>query len=111
MLAFKNRLTKEKDFKKLAQKGKVISRQGFFIKILPNNLEYSRFGIIVSNKISKKATIRNRLKRQIRSLIRSSLNSFKPSFDVVVIVQPGIIKKNYKELAEAFLIAIKKLFK
>ncbi len=49
----------------------------------------SRFGFVVSNKIDKRATRRNGLKRRMRSAVRELLPVV-PSFNVVIMV-----KQNY----------------
>lgn len=38
--------------------------------VAPNGLTYPRLGIAVSRRVSKKAVIRNRIKRQIRESFR-----------------------------------------
>ena len=108
MLAYQSRLTQEKDFHKVLKYGKVINRKLFVIKVIPNATRKSRCGIIVSNKISKKATVRNLLKRQLRFLIRQNLAYFKKPVDMAIIVQSDIRGKNYSQLKEVFLAALKK---
>ncbi|MBD0336801.1 MAG: ribonuclease P protein component [Cyanobacteria bacterium Co-bin13] len=49
----------------------------------------SRFGISISQKVSKRAVIRNRLKRQIRAAIRQLLPLVRCGLQVIVIVRPG----------------------
>jgi ribonuclease P protein component len=75
-------------------------------KTLPNGLAISRFGIIVSAKISKKAAIRNKIKRQIREIIRLQLQNIKSGQDNAIIVLAPIISENYqtieKELNQIF---------
>jgi ribonuclease P protein component len=111
MLAKKNRLTHDKDFKRVTKMGKVINQPLLFIKVLPNDLVYSRFGIVVSNKVSKKATLRNRLKRQLRALSYSALKELSSSFDIVILVRPEARQKKFQELKEIFLSAMRKLNK
>jgi ribonuclease P protein component len=98
MLQKKQRLTKKKEFEKITQKGKAYYSQILMLKILKNDLAYSRFGIIVSNKVSKKASQRNLIKRRVREIIRLNLNRVKSGYDVVIIVSPKIIDQNNKVL-------------
>lgn len=65
------------------------------VKILPNGLEFSRFGIIVSNKVAKKANVRNLLKRQIRSYLREQALLIRPGFDVVLMAYTPILVLDY----------------
>lgn len=91
MLPFKNRIKKEKDFRKVFDAGKFVSLNLASMKFIPNNLEETRFGFIVSKKVSKKAVTRNRLKRIFREQARLSLKKIKPGLDIVVIVKSSEI--------------------
>ncbi len=105
MLPKANRLHKESDFKTVHQKGNFIRGRHLALKVMPNNLKVSRFGIIVSNKISPKPTIRNTIKRRLREIIRLELkaNHFKPGLDVVVMTKPSIVTENYQSIERNFL--------
>lgn len=111
MLAKKNCLTGQKNFARVMKLGRGVNDPLFLIKVLPNNLKDSRFGIVISNKVSKKATLRNRLKRQIRFLIFLKLIQFKEPLDVVIITRPEIKDKKYSEIKEKFFLTIEKLIK
>lgn len=62
----------------------------FIVKILPNNLGFSRFGTIISLKTAKKATQRNRLKRIIFNFIRLNNLNLRPGKDFLMITLPII---------------------
>lgn len=100
MLSKKNRLKKNKNFEKVFQKGKSFQKQFLFLKVVKNDLEVSRFGFIVSQKLSKKAVIRNRLKRRLREGLRHYLSEIKQGIDGVFIARPGLEKENFEELKE-----------
>ena len=57
------------------------------LKAKSYQLEASRFGFVISNKISKLATRRNALKRQLRTIIEQELPNIKTGFDVVIMVK------------------------
>lgn len=65
----------------------------------------SRFGISISKKVSKKAVVRNRLKRQIRAVIRQLLPEIATGWRGIIIIRPGAIECNY----EHFLRELKQL--
>ena len=65
------------------------------------------FGISISKKVSKKAVIRNRIKRQIKGVIRSKLQAISPGWKIVIVVKPKAIECNY----EHFLRELEKLLK
>jgi ribonuclease P protein component len=52
--------------------------------------------IAVSAKVSKKAVVRNFLKRRIRAIMRPIVKDSK--FDYFIIVKPEATKMNYQEL-------------
>lgn len=102
MLAKQYRLQKDRDFKSVFKKGKTLSGKLLFLKVKKNDLQVSRFGLIIGKKISNKAVIRNRLKRQLREIIKNNLFNIKPGFDIVIITKPEIINKNYQEIKNDF---------
>src|SRR3989344_5852957 len=109
MLAKKYRLAKEKDFKKIIASGRSFFSPSFRLRYLATNLDFSRLSVIVSAKISKKATVRNRLKRQMREIIRLNLKQIKPGYDILVYFKNHALGKDYHELEQEFISALKKL--
>ncbi len=99
MLAKPNRLTKETDFKLLARTGRPFYSFLFTVKVAPRAaLPLSRFGIVISAKVSKKATVRNKLKRQLTEIIRLNLKKIKTGRDVMILVKAASLGKSYQEL-------------
>ncbi|QQR52819.1 ribonuclease P protein component [bacterium] len=47
----------------------------------------SRAVVVVSKKIDKRAVVRNRLRRQLIEVFRSSLETVSPGYDIVITVQ------------------------
>ena len=109
MLPKKYRLTKDRDFKKILSRGKSFFSPSFRLRYLANNADFSRFAVIVSAKISKKATIRNRLKRQVREIIRSVRPRFKDGHDVLIYLRSQALQKKYQQLTEEFLASLAKI--
>ena len=91
MLKKMNRITKKKEFDHIFKNGKSIFNKIIGMKIVFNELDNSRFGIIVSNKISKKAVKRNKIKRQIRSILRKKLEILNKNIDCTVIALPKLL--------------------
>lgn len=60
----------------------------------------TRIGITVSTKVSKRAVVRNRIKRRIRAALRELLPGFAMGWMIVIIVQPVAAKCNYKEILQ-----------
>lgn len=98
MLSKKYRLTKTKDFENIFKRGKFFAEEFISLKAAKNNLEISRFGFIVGKKASKKAVKRNRVKRQMREIVRLRLNKIKIGFDIIIMVRPEIVGKDYGKI-------------
>jgi len=96
-------LRKKKEFDQVFASGHSFYSPILGIKAHKNKLELNRFGIIISTKISKKAVIRNRLRRQIREILRHSLPKTENNYDLVIIVLDKIIGKEFGEIKEVLL--------
>ncbi|MGV2831072.1 ribonuclease P protein component [Myxosarcina sp. GI1(2024)] len=58
--------------------------------------EPSKIGISIGKKVSKKAVVRNRIKRQIKGAIRELLPAITPNWKVVIVVKPSAVKCKYE---------------
>lgn len=101
LLPSKNRLNKNKDFQKVFKEGKGIKENFLIFKWAPNNLKVSRFGFVLSKKISKKATLRNRIKRKLREKIKAELPRLQKGIDGVIVVKPGATKEKTQEIIDS----------
>jgi len=90
-----NSLKKNKDFQKIIENRQSVGCSTLVIYYLKNNLEYARVGISCSKKIGN-AVIRNRTKRQVRSLLDSTLN-LNTSIDYIVIVRNKFLEQEYEK--------------
>ena len=104
-----NRLIKDKDFDNVFKNGKSSYDKLIGVKAIQNQLENSRFGILISAKVSKKAVERNKIKRQIREIIRLQLDKIKSSYDIVIITLPAVLGKSYQEIEGSVIGHLKKL--
>ncbi len=109
MLPRENRLKKKKDFERVFKEGKFLKNNSFILGFVKNELEnVSRFGIIVSSKVSKKSVIRNKIKRRIRAIIRDLLLKTTPGIDAVLIALPLTVQHNFYELKEQLIALFEK---
>lgn len=96
----------KKEFTVAFQKGKDFNLPHFVIKYKPSRYAHARFGISCGLRVSKKATIRNRMKRRIAESLRQHFTEFLPG-DYVIIVKPSIEKESFSyaqdELIQALL--------
>ena len=111
MLKKKNRIISSVTFKEIFTKGNVKENECFKIIFKKNDLDYPRYGIIVSAKNSKSAVQRNALKRRIRNILRNSLLVFSRGFDVVIITKRDSLDMNFLKLKESLDELLSKLFK
>ncbi len=99
MLPRENRLTKKDDFENVRQNGRFITSKNFTVSFLnKKNKEESRFGFIVSKKISTRAVDRNKIKRVLREIVRKNLDLVKKGTDFVIIPKPGVLHTNHGKL-------------
>jgi len=98
MLPKENRLKKKKDFETIFKSGKLIKGKDILVKYLYNKEEDSKIGFIVSKKVSKKATERNKIKRRFREIIRANKEKIKKGLGIIIIALPSSKKLSFKEI-------------
>ena len=81
-----NRLLAKADFDRVFKKGLKNHGKYFLVVYSKNGQDIPRLGIAVSRKVSPRAVIRNRIKRQIREAFRQN-KSLVSGFDIVVIAK------------------------
>ena len=100
-----HRLRRRQDFQKVYQYGKrhqqphlTLRSLQYLPSITAENLPATRFGISVSQKVSKKAVIRNLLKRQVKAALRQLLPQITSGWSVVIGVRPSAQGCEYVEI-------------
>ncbi|PIP24687.1 MAG: ribonuclease P protein component [Candidatus Nealsonbacteria bacterium CG10_big_fil_rev_8_21_14_0_10_36_228] len=101
MVPKKNRLQKKTEIVRVFKKGKGFKEDFLILKLVKNNLEKSRFSFIISQKVSKKATTRNKIKRRLSEIVRLKLKKIKKGIDVILIACPGLEEKDFWEIEES----------
>lgn len=103
MLFSANRLRKKKDFERVLKNQQSQAVAVYFLggKFLENGLSKIRVGFVVSKKISKKAVIRNKIKRQLREIVRPKIKNFEQGVDLIIFTKPEILGKNFLEIKKA----------
>lgn len=103
MLPKQNRISDKKEFSTILERGKIFQGPSFGLACYKEKDSLPpRFGFIVSNKISKLATRRNRIRRILREIVRSKLAQIKPGFLFVILVKKNILEKSYTDLEAEF---------
>jgi len=88
-----NKLKTDKDFANVVSHGKVLNSNIVCIKYINNHLPYIRYGLSISKKKVPLAVKRNKIKRQLREIIKSI--HFDKNIDFVVMVKAEILKQDF----------------
>mgnify|MGYP000526293949 CR=1 FL=1 len=100
MLIKNYRLRKREEIVKVIKNGHSFFVPEVGIKFIRNNLKNSRFCFIISSKIDKRATVRNKIKRRLREIVRQNLEKIKPGFDILIFARFGIKELNFWQMKE-----------
>ena len=107
MLKKENRLKKNRHFNYIYKKGEKFFEKHLNLCILKTKFKPFKVGFSVSNKIGK-STVRNKVKRRLREIVRLNFSSIKGTHNLVFIAKDGIEKLNYKELENELINLLKK---
>lgn len=107
MLPKTNRFPLRTEFARFKKEAKLIQgRYGGLLYGLGQN-PAPRFAFIVSKKIDKKATARNRIKRLLSVAVFDCLKQVKPGAEGVFLAKPAILGKSLAEVKEEIGIIFK----
>lgn len=90
MLARGFRLKKAGDFARVYKHGRSASASDLFIKAVRTGYGVSRLAVVVSKKVSKKAVVRNKIKRKCTEVARKNWNRLRPGYNIVVTIKADI---------------------
>jgi len=90
------------EFESVYEKGAKRSSRSFVLFALPNGLGYFRFGLTTPRKLGK-AHERNRIRRRVREILRTTQSSPKVGFDVVVNPRRSVHERDFQELRSELL--------
>lgn len=110
MLANINRLKSSNEFEKVRNEGSLKQFTDFAVIIrMRGDEDPSRFGFVISTKISKDAVQRNRIKRALSEAIRHVVVETKAGMDIVFLAKPTIARKSTQEIMNATKEALARL--
>lgn len=98
MLTKALRLKKENDFRAIYRHGRTIKGDFIDLRFVRNKVNSCRFGFVVSLSVSKKATLRNKIKRHFSEAIAGLVSQIKSSNDILFIAKPKIVGQAQKEI-------------
>lgn len=101
------RISRQKDFDKIFRSGKLWQNDLFVLRSLDNGLKQARLAAVVSNKISKKAVKRNKLRRRIKEIVRQEAGAA-GGIDFIFIAKAGATATDFPEIKAAVVDLLKK---
>lgn len=103
----KEHIVKENfSFQRIISNNKSFKYKDYIIYVEKNNEKNYKFGFSVGKKIGKAVT-RNKIKRQLRSIV--SKKDYQNGFNCIIIVGSNILNISYQEMEKNLLEALKKL--
>jgi len=109
MLKQENRIRLNKEFDRAFKTGQSFYGKIVGIKKTVNKSDKNRFGILINTKVSKKAVERNKIRRNIREIIKNKLSTLTPGNDFVFIVFPLILDKSSQDIEKEIDYGLRKL--
>ena len=99
MLPNTNRLKGNKAIEEVKRRGKLFQSKNFgFVVLEREDVGPSRFGFVISTKISKAAVHRNRVLRALREAVRRSIPRFPKGIDALFLTKKSILTKTTEEI-------------
>lgn len=103
-----NRL-KKKEIDNVFKEGKEAREKYLLLKAKKNNLNTFRLAFIISRKISKKAVVRNKIRRRLKEIVRKK-NNKKEGWDIIfVLLRKMTGEESFQEMEEIINSLFKKL--
>lgn len=91
----------------LKSRNRIYSKE--FTIFYKKNENKKRVAFIVSKKISKKAVVRNKIKRQLRNIVYKNLKNSTLTVDIVIMVKPEYLNKDFNFIENSFSYLIRKM--
>ena len=100
MLDKAHRLKKDTDYKRLLKNSRSCSFGALSARADYNNLDVTRIGVVTGTALSKKAVVRNRVRRQLQEIVRLLIKEDKiiKGIDLFIRPFPKAIGLSYQEL-------------
>ena len=95
------RLRYQRDFQAISRHNLSRAHPLLVLRMAPNSLPYSRFGFVVGRRVSRKAVVRNRVRRRIREAVRRT--PVRGGWDLLFVARPSAADATYQTLREVVL--------
>jgi len=99
MIPRKYRLAGKKNIELVKQKGQLFQSENFALLVLKRSEEnLSQMGLVVSKKVARKASERNKIKRMIRLTLCQFVLQLKKGYALVLLAKPKIAGLKTRDL-------------
>lgn len=105
----KYRVKKNEDFSRIIKRKQSLANRSFIVYYLKNDLDHARIGISVSKKLGK-AIVRNKIKRQVRMIVREAID-LNSNYDYIVIVRNKYLDLDFNSNLKELKYLYKKILK
>ena len=95
------RLRKGEEFDRVYREGAVTTGPFFVLRVTPNTLGHARWGFAVGKGLSKRAVVRNGIRRRLREAVRTALPGRAGAYDIVITARGRSVEASFATLAAA----------
>ena len=87
------------DFRRIQERSTGRSHPTVLVRVRRNELEESRYGISTSRKLGS-AVVRNKVRRRVRSILRTLGPRIPPGWDILIVCRPSSATVSQQELGQ-----------
>lgn len=92
------RLRRREDFERVRKQGKTRSHSMLVLALLPNELAHNRYGFVVNKQLGN-AIVRNRVRRQLREVMRGLHPKLHTGYDIAIIARRSLVEQPAEVMA------------
>lgn len=101
MLKRINRLKKRYQFNYVYKSGEHFSANHIVLYVTSSKTKNLKVGLAVTKKVGH-AVVRNRVRRQLREIIRTQIPMLKQNYNIIVVAKDNITQASFSELTNEF---------
>ena len=101
------RIKKQSEIDAIFNNKKATGNMYFSVFLKENTNNYFRFGLSIGKKYGN-AVSRNKIKRQIRSIVRLNKTEIIGGYDFIIVIKPQANRLTYQEIEEQIIGLLKK---
>jgi|SRR5690606_12405522 len=85
------------------KRGFSVYTKNLTLKYLPHKTDIPLFAFVIPKKVSKRAVVRNKLKRRSKAIIKNILNKIKDNHSYVIMFKPSVNELNFSDLEKEII--------